>query len=79
MPLILLLTALGAITWFQYGDLGAYRRLKTLSDTAFRQRIDQLITNNQDKINAILDEYGVPLQDQRGQALHMAQRPATPR
>ena len=48
-------------------------------DKAFRQRIDQLITNNQDKINAILDEYGVPLQDQRGQALHMAQRPATPR
>lgn len=38
MALILLLTALVAIAWFQYGDLGAYRRLKTLSDTDFRQR-----------------------------------------
>lgn len=48
-------------------------------DKEFRQRIDQLITNNQDKINAILDQYGVPLQDQRGQALSTAQRPALPR
>ena len=48
-------------------------------DKEFRQRIDQLITTHQDKINAILEQYGVPLQDQRGQALYTAQRPPTSR
>ncbi|WP_380785078.1 CPBP family intramembrane glutamic endopeptidase [Sphingomonas sp. R86521] len=38
MTLTLLLIALGAIAWFLKGHLGAYRRLKTLSDTASRQR-----------------------------------------
>ncbi len=38
MPLILLLAALAAIVWFLKGDLGEYRRFKTLSDTASRQR-----------------------------------------
>jgi len=47
-------------------------------DKTFRQRIDQLITANQDKINAILDQYGVPLLDQKGQALRMSQRGGTP-
>jgi membrane protease YdiL (CAAX protease family) len=36
--LLLLLIALGAIAWFQKSGRGAYRRLKTLSDTEFRQR-----------------------------------------
>lgn len=48
-------------------------------DKAFRQRIDELIANNQDKINAILAQYGVPLQDGRGQSLYTAQRPTAPR
>lgn len=48
-------------------------------DKAFRLRIDQLIADNQDKINAILEQYGVPLQDRRGQALYTAQRPPAPR
>lgn len=47
-------------------------------DKAFRERIDRLIAANQDQINAILTQYGVPLQDARGAALHTAQRPATP-
>jgi mxaJ protein len=47
-------------------------------DKAFRQRVDQLITVNQDKINAILDQYGVPLLDQKGQALRVSQRGGTP-
>jgi quinoprotein dehydrogenase-associated probable ABC transporter substrate-binding protein len=47
-------------------------------DKAFRQRIDELITANQDKINAILDQYGVPLLDQKGQALRISQRAGTP-
>jgi len=47
-------------------------------DKAFRQRIDELITANQDKINAILDQYGVPLLDQKGQALRMSQRAGSP-
>jgi membrane protease YdiL (CAAX protease family) len=38
MPLILLLSALAAIAWFLKGDLGEYRRFKTLSDTLSRQR-----------------------------------------
>lgn len=36
-------------------------------DKAFRDRIDQLIAKNPEKINAILLEYGVPLVDERGQ------------
>ena len=47
-------------------------------DKAFRQRIDELIMANQDKINAILDQYGVPLLDQKGQALRMSQRAGSP-
>jgi len=47
-------------------------------DKAFRQRIDQLIGANQDKINAILEQYGVPLLDQKGQLLRMSQRGGTP-
>jgi len=47
-------------------------------DKAFRQRIDELIGANQDKINAILDQYGVPLLDPKGQALRMSQRAGTP-
>jgi mxaJ protein len=43
-------------------------------DKAFRQRIDQLISANQGKINAILEQYGVPLLDQKGQTLRMSQR-----
>ncbi|WP_296945485.1 quinoprotein dehydrogenase-associated putative ABC transporter substrate-binding protein [uncultured Massilia sp.] len=35
-------------------------------DKAFRQRIDQLIAANQDRIDAILAQYGVPLLDARG-------------
>lgn len=38
-------------------------------DKEFRQRIDQLIEANRPKINAILEEYGVPLLDQQGQPL----------
>jgi quinoprotein dehydrogenase-associated probable ABC transporter substrate-binding protein len=48
-------------------------------DKAFRQRIDGLIFANQDKINAILAQYGVPLQDRKEQAPYTAQRPATAR
>jgi mxaJ protein len=47
-------------------------------DKAFRERIDRLISANQDKINAILGQYGVPLLDQKGQALRMSQRGGTP-
>jgi mxaJ protein len=35
----------------------------------FRQRIDQLIDANRARISAILEQYGVPLLDQQGQAL----------
>lgn len=38
-------------------------------DKAFRDRIDQLIAKNPEKINAILLEYGVPLVDERGQLI----------
>jgi ABC-type amino acid transport substrate-binding protein len=37
-------------------------------DKEFRQRIDQLIDANRDKIAAILDEYGVPQPDRQGRA-----------
>lgn len=47
-------------------------------DKEFRQRIDRLIAANQDKINAILEEYGVPLQDPHGEALRTSQRSASP-
>lgn len=36
-------------------------------DKAFRDRIDQLIEKNPDKIRTILAEYGVPLLDERGE------------
>lgn len=49
------------------------------ADKAFRQRIDRLIATNQDKINAILEQYGVPLQDREGPALYTARRVALPR
>nr|WP_314547476.1 quinoprotein dehydrogenase-associated putative ABC transporter substrate-binding protein [uncultured Massilia sp.] len=39
-------------------------------DKEFKQRIDRLIDTNQGKINAILEQYGVPLLDEDGQALH---------
>jgi quinoprotein dehydrogenase-associated probable ABC transporter substrate-binding protein len=42
-------------------------------DKAFRDRIDQLIVKNPEKINAILLEYGVPLVDERGQLIAPAQ------
>lgn len=48
-------------------------------DKEFRQRIDRLIAANQDKINVILEQFGVPLQDPQGQALPTAQRPTAPR
>jgi len=48
------------------------------ADKAFRQRIDDLISANQDKINAILEEYGVPLLDAQGQLLRTSQRSETP-
>jgi mxaJ protein len=48
------------------------------ADKAFRQRIDQLISANQGKINAILEQYGVPLLDQKGQALRISERAGTP-
>jgi quinoprotein dehydrogenase-associated probable ABC transporter substrate-binding protein len=35
-------------------------------DKAFRDRIDQLIADNPEKINAILVQYGVPLLDENG-------------
>jgi mxaJ protein len=38
-------------------------------DKEFRDRIDQLIAKNGDKINAILAEYGVPLVDEHGAAI----------
>jgi quinoprotein dehydrogenase-associated probable ABC transporter substrate-binding protein len=37
-------------------------------DKDFRQRIDQLIVANEAKIHAILEQYGVPLIEQQGQA-----------
>jgi mxaJ protein len=40
----------------------------------FRQRIDQLIDANRARISAILEQYGVPLLDQQGQALPPPQR-----
>jgi mxaJ protein len=47
-------------------------------DKAFRERIDGLITTNQAKIDAILEQYGVPLIDQAGRALHAGQRAGAP-
>jgi mxaJ protein len=47
-------------------------------DKAFRERIDQLITTNQARIDAILEQYGVPLLDQQGRALHAVQRVGAP-
>ena len=47
-------------------------------DKAFRERIDGLIGANQDKINTILAQYGVPLLDQKGQALRVSQGTGTP-
>lgn len=47
-------------------------------DKAFKQRIDGLIDANQDKINAILEEYGVPLLDQKGQALRPSRQAGIP-
>lgn len=47
-------------------------------DKEFRQRIDQLITTNQARIDAILEQYGVPLLDQQGRALRISQRAGTP-
>ncbi|QJE00258.1 quinoprotein dehydrogenase-associated putative ABC transporter substrate-binding protein [Massilia forsythiae] len=47
-------------------------------DKAFKQRIDGLIDANQDKINAILAEYGVPLLDQKGQALRPSRQAGIP-
>lgn len=47
-------------------------------DKAFRQQIDGLISANQGKINAILEEYGVPLLDQQGQQLRTSQRSGKP-
>jgi quinoprotein dehydrogenase-associated probable ABC transporter substrate-binding protein len=38
-------------------------------DKEFRDRIDQLIEKNQDKINGILNAYGVPRVDERGELL----------
>ena len=48
------------------------------ADKEFRQRIDQLINNNQGKINAILEQYGVPLLDQKGEALRTSQHSGSP-
>ncbi|MDN4040114.1 quinoprotein dehydrogenase-associated putative ABC transporter substrate-binding protein [Massilia sp. YIM B02443] len=48
------------------------------ADKAFRQQIDGLISANQGKINAILEEYGVPLLDQQGQQLRTSQRSGKP-
>jgi quinoprotein dehydrogenase-associated probable ABC transporter substrate-binding protein len=42
------------------------------SDKVFRGRIDQLISSNQEKINTILAQYGVPLLDAQGRALALA-------
>jgi hypothetical protein len=46
-------------------------------DTKFRQRIDQLIGSNQAKIDAILDDYGVPQLDQQGRVM-ASPRPEKP-
>lgn len=48
------------------------------ADKDFRGRIDQLIGTNQDKINAILAQYGVPLLDPQGRALPASQQTGTP-
>lgn len=48
------------------------------ADKAFRQQIDKLISANQGKIDAILEEYGVPLLDQQGQQLRTSQRSGKP-
>jgi quinoprotein dehydrogenase-associated probable ABC transporter substrate-binding protein len=47
------------------------------ADKDFRQRIDQLIGANRTRIDAILEEYGVPLLDQQGQVV-APQRPGKP-
>jgi quinoprotein dehydrogenase-associated probable ABC transporter substrate-binding protein len=46
-------------------------------DKAFRQRIDELIDANRDKIAAILDDYGVPQLDGQGrvEASHATEAP----
>jgi mxaJ protein len=38
-------------------------------DKQLKQRIDQLIAKNQTRISAILEQYGVPLLDERGQLM----------
>ena len=48
------------------------------ADKAFRTRIDQLINSNQGKINAILEQYGVPLLDQKGEAMRTSQHSGSP-
>lgn len=48
------------------------------ADKAFRERIDQLINSNQAKINAILEQYGVPLLDQKGEALPASRHSGSP-
>jgi mxaJ protein len=48
------------------------------SDKAFRQRIDELIGANQVKINAILEDYGVPMVGKDGQVLQAARQGKTP-
>lgn len=47
-------------------------------DKAFKQRIDGLIDANRSKINAILEEYGVPLLDQNGQVLQPSRQAGVP-
>jgi len=47
-------------------------------DQAFKQRIDQLIDANQARINTILEDYGVPLLDQKGQALRTSRTAGAP-
>jgi mxaJ protein len=42
-------------------------------DKAFKERIDQLIEKNRQKITAILEEYGVPLVDERGELVSALQ------
>jgi len=44
------------------------------ADKDFKGRIDRLINANQGRINAILEEYGVPLLDAQGQTLQTSQR-----
>lgn len=48
------------------------------ADKAFLQRIDQLIATNQDKIDAILEQYGVPLLDREDSAQHAVRQARAP-